>query len=83
MPRFRDERRSSGERQRGVTQIYPSSFAGDTTYPADGPRPGAGEDAETDAVKCAQCGAPIESAAALNVCWNCGSDNFLGRKFSR
>lgn len=81
MPRF--ERRRAGGRQRGVTQIYPSSFATDRRYPSEGPRPGAGEDAETDAVKCAQCAAPIESAAALNTCWNCGSDNFLGRRFSR
>ena len=82
MPRFRDERRLRGV-ARGATETYPSSFATDGRYPDEGPPVEAVEDAETAAVKCAQCNAPIEDSGALETCWNCGSDNFLGRRFAR
>jgi hypothetical protein len=70
---------------RNVREIYPSRFATSRVYPNEShtckqPSP---EDAETAAVKCAQCGAPIEDSNSISSCWNCGSDNFLGAFIGR
>jgi Zn finger protein HypA/HybF involved in hydrogenase expression len=66
-----------------VRDVYPSEFATTRQYPnSDGEHQGAAEDAENAAVKCAQCGAPIEDADNLAACWNCSSDNFLGQIYS-
>lgn len=71
--------RSANRRMSGVRQIYPSSFATSRVYPnSDLMHQGAAEDAEAAAVKCAQCGAPIEDANDISACWHCTSDNFLG-----
>ena len=67
----------------GAMRLYPSPYAVTTRYPnSREPKERArhGEDAETRAVRCAQCGAPIEDHSAITECWNCGSDNILGRQ---
>ena len=66
----------------GAMRLYPSPYALDRNYPSwNEPQEarGKGEDAETRAIRCAQCGAPIEDRAAIANCWNCGSDNVVGR----
>lgn len=76
----RRKRRNKGD---GLMQVYPSSFAkkdirrrakeqlrrfdGDTS------------EAEPNQVNCAQCNAYIIDSTRIEDCWNCGSDNFLGR----
>lgn len=64
-----------------AVEIWPSEYATSRQYEAKGEYVSgtARTDAETRAIKCAQCGAPIEDAGAINACWFCGSDNFYGR----
>lgn len=63
-------------------QIYPSVYATSQIYPNQH-LGGSGTEAEPEALKCAQCGAPIEDALAISECWFCLSDNFRGRRYSR
>lgn len=62
-------------------QIYPSVYADTKRYPNQH-LGGSSSEAETDALKCAHCGAPIEDGGQISKCWLCQSDNFRGRRFS-
>ncbi len=61
-------------------ELYPSEYARTRLYPNSGVHPGAAEDAETSAIRCAQCGLPIEDYTRISACPNCSSDNVLGAK---
>ena len=65
----------------GVMELYPSQYARTKRYPNSRETPEQarhGEDAETHAIRCAQCGALIEDCRALAQCWLCESENFKG-----
>ncbi len=65
---------------RNVRDVFPSQYASSTQHPMLAGEPdGAPEDSEPHAIKCAQCGLPIEDYTVLDTCPSCGSDNFLGR----
>jgi rubrerythrin len=68
----------------GVMDIYPSEYATTRKYPTlSGSQLVPAENVEPGAIKCAQCGLPIEDHRAIATCPFCGSDNFLGRKFAK
>lgn len=72
------------KRAMGVFEIYPSEYAPRGKrygHPETREHARHGEDADTRAVRCAQCGAPIEDRTAQANCWLCGSDNFEGHRY--
>jgi rubrerythrin len=77
---IRRERTRKGLPVDGIEEEYPSQYAGSTKYPEpeDRRRPQPGEQ-EPRAIKCGQCGFPIEDYSEISACPFCESDNFLGR----
>lgn len=76
-------RKGRGDYSGGVRGAHPSRYAYSQRFPFS-----VGAVAPDDpalamgcAIKCAQCGAPIEDYRVLQFCWGCGSDNFLGLRF--
>ena len=72
--------RQSGKERWKFKETYPSQYAKSTKYPSEGDVVGVpASELEPRAIKCAQCGLPIEDHALIAACPSCGSDNFLGR----
>lgn len=79
---IRDQRSPRRDRWHGAN-IYPSQYATSKRYPTDRARlvgvPASEQ--EPRAIKCAQCGLPIEDYGKIRTCPFCSSDNFLGKLF--
>lgn len=70
-----------GKRARptNVVEIYPSPSGGRRRRDR-APKHASAEDREPRAIRCYQCGQPIEDYAEIDACPFCDSDNMLGRK---
>lgn len=65
---------------RSIPRAHPTSFARSVAgvEPVRARDPMNGETYDANAIRCYNCGAPIENRTAESVCWLCGSDNFEG-----
>lgn len=72
-----------GRRTCNIPDLFPTSDATGAPNPVvesrDNDPPGAEYD--ENEVRCSQCNARIENAAAVSSCWLCGGTNFEGEQF--
>jgi hypothetical protein len=71
-----------GKEPKGMTLAFPTGTQKTRFFPNLGvPQIIPQEDAEPRAIRCRQCGQPIEDTSEISSCPGCDSDNFEGRVF--